>query len=248
MILYFSGTGNSRYAAKRISGFIHEDTVSINEYLKQEKVYSAQKNERFVFVTPTYAWRIPRVVENFICNIQRNGSHEAYFVMTCGGETGNAEKYLKELCGKLNIKYFGLCSVVMPENYIAMFDVPDKETAAKEVAKAEPVIDKAAKVIADGGQFEKVTPTLLDKIYSGFINQIFYPAMVHAKKFRVKDTCISCGACEKLCPLNNISLKDGKPVWADKCTHCMACISHCPVSAIEYGKKSVNQPRYTCPK
>lgn len=28
------------------------------------------------------------------------------------------------------------------------------------------------------------------------------------------------------------------------CMHCMACICSCPVDAIEYGKKSVGQPRY----
>ena len=44
--------------------------------------------------------------------------------------------------------------------------------------------------------------------------------------------------------MNNVALKDGKPVWGKVCTHCMACICYCPVSAIEYGKKSVGQPRY----
>ena len=56
--------------------------------------------------------------------------------------------------------------------------------------------------------------------------------------------CIGCGQCVKRCPMNNVILKDGKPVWGKACTHCMACICYCPVSAIEYGKKSVGQPRY----
>ena len=56
--------------------------------------------------------------------------------------------------------------------------------------------------------------------------------------------CIGCGQCAKRCPMNNVTLKDGKPVWGKACTHCMACICYCPVSAIEYGKKSVGQPRY----
>ena len=56
--------------------------------------------------------------------------------------------------------------------------------------------------------------------------------------------CIGCGQCAKRCPMNNVAIKDGKPVWGRNCTHCMACICYCPVSAIEYGKKSVGQPRY----
>ena len=56
--------------------------------------------------------------------------------------------------------------------------------------------------------------------------------------------CIGCGKCEKLCPMNNITLPNGRPVWGDNCTQCMACICYCPTEAIEYGKKSLGKPRY----
>ena len=68
------------------------------------------------------------------------------------------------------------------------------------------------------------------------------------KKFYVKDNCISCGICEKKCPLGNIDIKDGKPLWKGNCTQCMACISYCPKEAIEYGKKSHGKRRYRCRK
>jgi len=51
----------------------------------------------------------------------------------------------------------------------------------------------------------------------------------------------------KECPLNNIHLKENKPVWDKECTHCMACICKCPTEAIEYGKNSVGKVRYQCP-
>ncbi|MFR7743510.1 MAG: hypothetical protein ACLU3I_09600 [Acutalibacteraceae bacterium] len=50
---------------------------------------------------------------------------------------------------------------------------------------------------------------------------------------------MGCGQCAKRCPMNNVTLKDGKPVWGKVCTHCMACICYCPVSAIEYGKRAL---------
>lgn len=52
---------------------------------------------------------------------------------------------------------------------------------------------------------------------------------------RLDDECIGCGKCEKLCPLNNVTLENNVPVWAVHCSHCMACIGNCPVRAIEYG-------------
>ena len=62
----------------------------------------------------------------------------------------------------------------------------------------------------------------------------------------ISDDCISCGKCANVCPLHNIQLSNGKPVWGNQCTHCMACISRCPKEAIEYGKHSKGLPRYTC--
>lgn len=248
MILYFSGTGNSAYVAKRVAQITGESLISINEYIKSCKIYSADKNEKFIFVIPTYAWRIPKIVEDWIKNIKQNGKHSAYFVMTCGGEIGNAEKYIRLLCRTLNVDFLGCAGIVMPENYIAMFDAPDEAEALRIIKKSEPEIDRIACMINDNKKMPANSASFIDKVYSSIVNCVFYPFIVHAKKFSVKDSCISCGKCEKLCPLNNICLKNGRPVWQDNCTHCMACICHCPASAIEYGNKSKNQPRYTCPK
>ena len=57
-----------------------------------------------------------------------------------------------------------------------------------------------------------------------------------------------CLLCEKGCVTKSIIMENGKPRWTGKCTHCMACICSCPQEAIEYGKKSIGQPRYKCPK
>ena len=70
---------------------------------------------------------------------------------------------------------------------------------------------------------------------------------VHADKFYVTDACISCGKCVKVCPLGNIRLENGRPVWGKNCTHCMACICRCPREAVEYGKHSRGLLRYVFP-
>ena len=76
------------------------------------------------------------------------------------------------------------------------------------------------------------------------MNPVFYRFFVKAEAFRATEACIGCGKCVELCPLNNIHLENGKPVWGKNCTHCMACICYCPKEAIEYGKKSKGKPRY----
>lgn len=125
-----------------------------------------------------------------------------------------------------------------------MFGVPTVEEARKTVKAAESDIDKAAEMIAGGKHFPERNCKLQDRIESGPVNAVFYPAFVKAKAFMVGDSCIGCGKCAKVCPLNNVTLKDRKPVWGNNCTHCMACICYCPAQAIEYGKNSVGKPRY----
>ena len=244
MIFYFSGTGNSNYVAKRIADALGDALVNLNDRIKASDTSSVETGERVIIVTPTYAWRIPRVVRDWLRKTELRGAKQAWFVMTCGSEIGNADKYNRELCAEKQSSCMGTAQIVMPENYIAMFSAPQADEARQIVAKAEPSIDRAIAAIQRNQPFAPTRNNLYDRFMSGPVNPIFYKFFVNADAFTVSDACISCGQCAKRCPMNNVTLKDGKPVWGRNCTHCMACICYCPVSAIEYGKKSVGQPRY----
>ena len=244
MILYFSGTGNSKYVAKRITDALGDEIVNLNARIKASDTSSIETGERLIIVMPTYAWRIPRVVRDWLRKTELRGAKQAWIVMTCGSEIGNADKYNRELCTEKAISCMGTAQIVMPENYIAMFSAPQADEAREIVAQAEPSIDQAIAAIQSNQPFAPTRNNLYDRFMSGPVNPIFYKFFVKADAFTVSDACIGCGQCAKRCPMNNITLKDGKSVWGKNCTHCMACICYCPVSAIEYGKKSVGQPRY----
>lgn len=248
MILFFSGTGNSEYVAKRIAQQINEEAVNLFEKIR-EKDYSDMFSDRpWVIVTPTYAWRIPHILHNWIEKTNLTGNKKIYFIMTCGGSIGNSSKYIKTLCASKNMKYLGCFPIVMPENYIALAPAPARKEALNIIRKAEGKMDKIAQLINQGKPFPQITITMKDRINSGIINDLYYPIFVHSKKFYATNACISCGKCVEVCPLNNIHLENKKPSWGKHCTHCMACICRCPKEAIEYGKRSVGRIRYTCPK
>ena len=138
----------------------------------------------------------------------------------------------------------GFASIIMPENYIALFDVPERKQADAIIKKAEPYILKAARLIGEGQRLPRDKKSLKSQIMSRLVNVAFYLFIVSAKGFYATDGCTGCGKCVQVCPLNNIRLTDERPAWGRVCTHCMACISRCPVEAIEYKKKSVGKPRY----
>ena len=248
MILYFSGTGNSEYAAKRIAAELQDEAVNLFHKIRRNDCSKINSETPWVIVTPTYGWRIPRILQEWLSKTELKGAKDIYFVMTCGGSIGNAGKYVRKLCSKKGLSFKGCIPVVMPENYIALFSTPTEEQAMEIIERAEVVIDKVASYIRNGEEFPQAKISIGDRMSSGIINDLFYPLFVHAKKFYVTNTCISCGKCLDVCPTNNIRMENKKPVWAENCTHCMACINRCPKEAIEYGKHSHGLPRYTCKK
>lgn len=248
MILYFSGTGNSEYVAKRIGKETNDTVINLFEKIRNNDISEMYSESAWVVVVPTYAWRIPRLIEKWLEQTALNGNKNIYFVMTCGENVGNAGKYLEKLCLKKKMSYHGCMGIIMPENYIALFSTPNEETALQIIERAESVIDQAAAHIKRGSLFPQTNISFKDKIISGIVNDFFYPTTVHAKKFYATDDCISCGKCSNVCPLHNIRMNNGRPIWGNHCTHCMACICRCPTEAIEYGKHSQGLPRYFCKK
>lgn len=244
MILYFSGTGNSRYIARRLASALHDELLDLNARIKAGDTSDVTVNGRLIVVTPTYAWRIPRVVRDWLQKTRLLGAAETWFVMSCGGEIGNAGRCNRALCREKGLRYQGTAEIVMPENYIAMFHAPQAAASRAIVSRAEAQIDRAADEIKNGRAFAALHVGLQARFKSGPVNPIFYTFFVKDKAFVAGEACSGCGVCVKRCPVNNITLQNGRPVWGGDCTHCMACICYCPAEAIEYGQKSVGEPRY----
>ena len=47
-----------------------------------------------------------------------------------------------------------------------------------------------------------------------------------------KDKCTGCAACVDVCPVNAITIEDGKAVISEECIGCRACETQCPTGAI----------------
>ena len=107
MILYFSGTGNSRFAAEKIAEITGYELVCLNNYIKDGIAGDFLSGKPFVLVCPTYAWRVPLELERFLEKSRLEGSDEMYFVLTCGSGTGGAQSYARRLCERLRKNFKG---------------------------------------------------------------------------------------------------------------------------------------------
>lgn len=248
MILYFTGTGNSSYAAEMIQSITNDEIVSMNDQLKKGTFDSLKSKNPFVFVCPTYAWRIPKVIEEYIKKTQFSGTKDVYFILTCGGGIGDSKHYIEKLCKEKGFNLKGVSAIVMPDNYIVMYNTSGDEEARGIIEKAKGRINFVAESIKNNMELEEEKVPFMGRAMSGVINTMFYSMYVSAKGFYSTDQCISCGKCVKLCPLNNIQLVEGRPQWGKDCTHCMACICRCPKEAIEYKKNTKGRNRYDATK
>ena len=107
MVLYFTGTGNSRYIATRISEALGDELLSMHDRIKAGDTLPVASGERLVIVTPTYAWRIPRIVWDWLAETDFPCGAQAWFVMTCGSEIGHAATYNRALCQEKQFIYMG---------------------------------------------------------------------------------------------------------------------------------------------
>ena len=110
MIFCFSGTGNSRYIARRFAEALKDTVVDLNAKIKAQDNSLIQTGKNVIIVVPTYAWRIPRVVSEWLTKTELASAECIWFVMDCGSEIGNAAKYnrhLAEIYGDGTSRYAG---------------------------------------------------------------------------------------------------------------------------------------------
>ena len=190
MIIYFSGTGNSRYCAQLLADKLGDKAINAAEYIKSGRSADLSSDKPWVFVSPVYGWRIPHVFADFIRRSRFSGNINAYFVITCGSDIGNAAKYLIPICEEKCLSFCGALEAVMPENYLAMFPVPDEEKSAKIISAVHPLLENAASFIASSKPFEKRSYRIGDNIKSSVVNKYFCRYFIKASPFYSKDSCV----------------------------------------------------------
>ena len=247
MIFYFSSTGNSKWAAKKLADKTCDRLVSIVDVLRDGASCECTRNagEKVGFVFPVHGWRVPSIVREFISRVKLQNYHEStytYALCTCGDSAGETMKllegHLKEVHMHLNASY----TIIMPESYIGLpfmyLDKPLRE--AEKIRNATIRLDKFSEWISESRGGEHLDKGAFPSLYSGFLGGFFHNHLVTDKHFSVdKKKCVGCGKCEKLCPVGDIECQeaDKTPVWLhnNRCMTCYACLHHCPKNAISWG-------------
>lgn len=247
MIVYFTGTGNSRFVAEKLAAANADTCVDAATYIRKGEGARFADPGDYVFVSPVYAAAPPLAFMDFIRRSHFPRSCRAYFVMTCAGSMGGSPAYCRKLACEKGLQYRGTAKVDMPQNYIAYFTMHTPRENRAAVRASLPEIKRLAGLIRSSEAFPEDKPRAWERILIPLVLKPYYKFFITAKPFHATEKCVGCGRCERVCPLGNITLSAGKPVWGKRCTHCMGCINLCPAEAIEYGEKTKGKPRYHGP-
>lgn len=242
IILYYSGSGNTKLACQYISKNLNNIEIELFNMVKAEKIPDFTQYDFIGFAVFTDFGGPSYLVQDFIEKIPQQKEKLAFAFNTYGFISGKTllmlSKWLKERGFNVVVGY----SLHTPESYPPMIvrgrgaeTNPDEKELAdfKEfIADLNEIIDSYQK----GKEIKK------RKLKVGILGKTL-PAFSRTKarddmgeKFVDESLCDECGVCEKGCPYGAIQL-DPKPKFdMEKCYGCWYCYNHCPEKAIYTNK------------
>ncbi len=254
MIYYFSGTGNSRYVAQRLGAALGQEARFIPATNPYSETLGGDADSSIGIVFPIYSWGVPPIVLDFIARLPeallekvRKRHIPIWCVATCGDETGNAITMLRKALRARNTDLEGAWSVIMPNVYVMLpgFGTDPTPLEEEKLRNCMGRIEEIAALIATGTYKFDVHTGTFPRVRTSLTYPLFLKWGVETKRWHSTDTCISCGKCAHACPVRNIAMADGHPVWGTDCTSCCACFHACPTNSVQYGRITRKMGQYT---
>lgn len=244
--IYLSGTGNTKYCVEKLLEQVDKNTkvIALEE---EEAVQEIRKNDVIYLGYPIQFSNAPYMVQEFI---KKHGDlwkdKKVFCIATMGGFSGDGAGCSARLLKRYGAEILGGLHIKMPDS------VCDSKLLKKPIEKNRQIIREAEEKISHTANLIKQGKYPQDGLsfisyVGGLLGQRLWfqkKTAGYSKELKINSNCMGCGACVLLCPMQNLTMKDGKPVPDERCTMCYRCISHCPKQAITLlGKEVVEQTR-----
>ncbi len=257
-IIYFSGTGNSKWISEELSKYAKEkgmDTSLISIEEGRERVEEVfRKAHKLAIVYPIYGSDMPKNQKEILLKLKKEKLTKTMLLCTQLSFSGDANMHFKKVFRKNNLDVSVVAEFNMSNNICSpMFKIKpltDKKLENNLLFNLEKLKSLFDKFIEGEEVLKEVS---FGDTFGGTGQRIgfnaFYP--LYHKLFSTNDRCIKCGYCEKVCPVSCIKVTDKKVKWNSSCIFCARCYNTCPFDAINLMKATADNekyPRYKGPR
>ncbi|MCK4347175.1 MAG: EFR1 family ferrodoxin, partial [Thermoplasmatales archaeon] len=238
----FSGTGNTLLVVQKMKEVFERNNVKVNIYsLEKANQKNINVNHAIGLGSPVAEQRTYPLVWDFIKSLPKAEGTPIFMVDTLMVYSGGIVGPVKRIMKNKGYTPIGAKEIPMPNNLFPRRIIQDKKERKiqKGLVKAEQfandILDRQSKWVRI-----PVLPDLMSLVSRKDWSWSFFRAVFRLKID--KGRCKQCGLCAKLCPIDNIEIKE-YPEIKDKCVYCMRCISFCPTRAIYKGKNNYQRHR-----
>lgn len=248
-IYYFSAGGNTLKLARDLQKGLGDcDIIPILRFKDAEAVTCDSK--KIIFLYPVYWLGPPNFVKEFALKLKLADCEYLAAINTYGLLNGSSQYVFNQWLGKAGYSLNYSASVWMPGNNQRDFPV-FPGFLVKLIGARYKV--KLPRLLKDLTRFKCVpiktdirySRTSLEKVY---FKEYYDKIKEGGKIFYTTEECTGCGICEKICPVESISIEPGKAVWKDECSLCMSCYDWCPGNAVRMKNVPEKRGRYRNPE
>ena len=233
VMLYFSGTGNSKYIAElfcwQMSAACHsiEEDVSFGELIGIHEIIG--------FCYPVYASRVPGILREFtVKHADSLKGKKLIIFCTQVSFSGDGARAFTDLLPRKSVDVIYAEHFLMPNNVCNFFPTPlaDEEKIQNYLTAAERKMELVCGDVK-AGIVKKRGFNVFSRIL-GLPQAAFVPALewIARRSVRVNCDCAQCGLCVSICPVKNLICEDGKITHKHNCIACYRCVNKCPEKAI----------------
>ncbi len=246
--IYLSGTGNTKHCLEKLLSVIDPKAEMI-PIENHDAVGKIVDNDEIILAYPTQFSNVPYMVKDFIQKNEKLWDGKKVFcVTTMGAFSGDGAGCSARLLKKYGAKILGGLQVKMPDSVCDSKMLKKPFSVNQELLrKADEKIEQVGIKIRNDGTYPREGLSIFAHMAGLFGQRLWFYGKTknYSKNLKINDSCIGCGLCARKCPMQNISITDGRAHAKDQCAMCYRCISLCPQKAITLlGKEVVEQTRY----
>ncbi len=266
-IFYFSGTGNTRWAAEQFTSILKSmdhkvnlfslETASVWDPTFLQDIYSS--TEMFGIAYPVYGstlppfmWQFLKELSKIAQNIPNSTLKPGFTLTTVALFSGDGALVPKKALSAARIRLIGAMNLQMASNFSIPFfrynPVDTKKLAQRKIRNQKKLHKFANHINELKPYYEGRNPLL---VFGGWLQRVLggKEIQLFARYLSVdQTTCTQCLLCVNDCPTHSIiydnSMSTPSFQFSMTCTACMRCYNFCPTYSIQVFHRTASPSKY----